>query len=176
MNFEEEYQYRVVTGQSTGSGITGWRRVDEVLEPSLLDTIAESQPNPLSNQESGLVPDSLFLDRLLQDDFKVGLISRQIQEREKLKARHLENIERSISYCNAKIDWLDSVHYGRTLALDKSRDMFASQVFQLEHQGRQEENASWKDQTMLLKDFFEAWSGYRADLWTYSVLNPENSR
>ena len=115
--------------------------------------------------------DDFFLDHLVQDRARLDLVSRHLADREDLKDRHLKEIDTTISYCKGKIWELDAWYLGLNRSIDQTRNLFTGKIFDLEHDKRSEENAAWRDQSSLLKDLFEAWSGYRQNATTYSFLS-----
>jgi hypothetical protein len=170
---QDEYQYRVTKSAVEFVRPMVWYELDQKrVPPSPLErlTSGQSMPKTPSPGPEGNI-DSFFQNKVAEDQFGLELITSQIQYRDHLKTRHLEELDQAISYCKYKI-WLFSESFtGSNRSVDQTRNSFAQQIFQLEHQRRQEENASWKDTTGLLKDALEGWTAYRGDLWTYSVLN-----
>ena len=170
MDPQDEYQYRTVRSEIRPVQSLSWRRIDEVPEYSVLDTINQTEPQ--KNEPFSI--DSFFTNKIEQDSFRLGLLTHQLEDRENLKRKHLHNIDQSLIYCHSKIDTFNHMYVGRNKGVDRTIDQLSHEIFGLEQQQRQEENAAWKDQTGILKDFLEAWTAYRGDLWTYSALNPKD--
>ena len=176
MNFETD---DISALDCYGSKVEEWYYVNQPrVKKSLPDylALATSPERRPAKKEGSFRADGFFLDQLVQDRLELDFITRQLEEREELKNCHLKEIEESISYCKGKV-WKFQVFYlGRNRSIDQTRNLFSQKIFDLEHEIRAEENATWKDQTNLLKDFLETWSGYQHAWNTYSFLNPEPSR
>jgi hypothetical protein len=176
MNYlQDEYHYHQSKAVVANAPATTWQRTDE--EPkktSLLEIAANAQESSTQPREPMLSSDQFFLEKVIDSSTGLDLVKHQVGERELLRDRHLADIDEAISYCKYKIWEFRDFYTGGNRSVDQTRNGFSQQIFQLQHEKRAEELVAWKDQSMMLKDFVEAWTGYRGDLWTYSVLNPKN--
>jgi len=139
--------------------------------PSLRESIATLQDES-GGLEKTLGADGIVSGRVDQGKTAVDFIVRQIEDRERLKTRHITEINETVEYVTGKILMLDHFYLGKNRSVDQTRSSFHKQLQQLEQERRQEETAAWRDQTHLLKDFLDAWGEYRTGALTYSFFTP----
>lgn len=142
----------------------------------LLESISDLQSERnVPSIDSLCCADGMLAEKVFQNRTAVDFTVRQIEEREQLKERHLEEIDYAICYTTGKIWHLDQWYMGSNRGIDQARNQFHRQRQQLEQERRNVEAAAWRDEAMLMKDFVENWCAYKNDLLAYSVLTPKGS-
>ena len=148
--------------------------------------LAKKEAKPFTDQLSDLIntptslwddppefrTESFFLDNLVLDRNRVDLLTRHLFEREEIKKSHMNEIDKTMCYCQGKIWELNAWYQGKNKGVDQTRNLLVTKIIDLQHDKRSEENAAWRDQSSLLKDFFEAWGTYHHDRSTAAFIDP----
>ena len=110
--------------------------------PSLLESISYLQNTGTEGGENLCCADGMLSQRVKQDRDGIDFVVRQIEEREQLKKRHLQEIDYAICYTTSKIWHLDQWYMGRNKGIDQARSQFHRQRQQLEQERRTVEAAA----------------------------------
>jgi len=147
------------------------RKNEESLEKKIV-----SSPGEIDKSE-----DKGFLKEILTDKISflkqfLSEIDEQIHDRENLKDKILDKIDKGMCYLHTKLYEIETWGLGRNKNIDTRRTQIEKELEALKSQKRDETRESWRDISLLKKEHREFFHEYRNALRRVKVIFPEKSR